>query len=254
MKTAFKFKALWLFAALAGGLTRHVQAQQLITNGGFEAGFSGWTRSDQVGSEGTFFVQTGTTSPVNGFTVPAPPAGTQAALTDAQAPGSHVLYQDFTVPTGILGGTVGFSLFINNGATDIISGAPVFFSPATLDFATPTLNQQARVDILAASAAPFSAAAGDVLQNLFQTSPGNPGVSGYNNFSINISSLLVARQGQTLRLRFAEADNVAFLNLGVDRVSLQAASIPEPSSLLIAAGGLLPLAWGVGRRRRAPWA
>jgi hypothetical protein len=88
-------------------------------------------------------------------------------------------------------------------------------------------------------------AAGDVLQTLYQTQPGNPTVSGYNDFAINISSLLQARQGQTLRLRFAEVDNVSFFNLGVDRVSIQAAPIPEPSSvpLMMAGSGLFTLVW-----------
>ena len=37
-----------------------------ILNGGFESGFTGWTRVDQIGSEGNFAQQSGTTSPVNG--------------------------------------------------------------------------------------------------------------------------------------------------------------------------------------------
>ncbi|HJT80248.1 MAG TPA: hypothetical protein VJ719_03540, partial [Chthoniobacterales bacterium] len=48
-------------------------AQELISNGGFESGFTDWMRFDQTGSEGTWSLQSGTTSPVNGFTVPAPP-------------------------------------------------------------------------------------------------------------------------------------------------------------------------------------
>src|SRR3954469_20032278 len=69
----------------------------VIANGSFESGLSNWFRADQVGSDGTFFVQSGTSSPVNGDPVPAPPAGVSAAMTDAQGPGSHVLYQDFLV-------------------------------------------------------------------------------------------------------------------------------------------------------------
>jgi len=65
-------------------------------------------------------------------------------MTDALGPGAHVLYQDFTVPTAPIGiGTLMFELFIGNRAG-------TFFSPATLDFSTPALNQQARVDILLA--------------------------------------------------------------------------------------------------------
>ena len=40
------------------------------------------------------------------------------------------------------------------------------------------LNQQARVDIMEVGADPFSVAAGDVLQSLLQTNPGDPAISG----------------------------------------------------------------------------
>jgi hypothetical protein len=43
-----------------------------------------------------------------------------------------------------------------------------------------------------------------------------PAVTGYNTFSFDLTALLVARAGQTLRLRFAEVDNVNVFNFGVD--------------------------------------
>jgi len=55
-----------------------------------------------VGSEGSFFSQSGSVSPINGDPVP-PPEGTKAAMTDAQGPGSHVLYQDFVATPGAAG-------------------------------------------------------------------------------------------------------------------------------------------------------
>jgi len=242
MKTENQLLTTCLSAALVcASLTAPAQS---IVNGGFESGFTGWTRVDQLGSEGTFASQSGTLSPVNGLTVPAPPQGTAAAMTDAAGPGSHVLYQDFLVPMGLPGAALSFSLFINNG-----NGAPDFYAPATLDFATPALNQQARVDIITTTADPFSVAGGDVLQNLFQTAPGNPLVSGYTSFTIDISALLLAHQGETLRLRFADADNVAPFNLGVDSVGI--AVIPEPSSAAITSVGLWVLAGRALRRRAA---
>ncbi len=42
----------------------------VIVNGGFESGLAGWTRVDQAGSDGSFGLQTGSTSPVNNFPVP----------------------------------------------------------------------------------------------------------------------------------------------------------------------------------------
>ncbi len=206
-------------------------AAPTITNGGFEAGFTGWTRVDQLGSDGTFFLQAGTASPVNGDPVPAPPEGTTAAMTDAQGPGSHVLYQDFLASTA--NAMLLFDLFLGNRDTD-------FFAPASLDFSTPTLNQQARVDIMLASADPFSVAAADILQNLYQTASGDPLVSGYSTHSADISAVLTANAGQTLRLRFAETDNVFTFQLGVDDVRIQAA-VPEPGSALLLVAALAAL-------------
>jgi hypothetical protein len=233
MKTLFPLNRMWLFATLPCLLSSSVEGA-LITNGGFESGFSAWSRVDQVGSDGTFSLQTGTTSPGNFFTVPPPPEGSTAAMTDSFGPGSHVLYQDFVVPLSLPGGVISFSLFINNN-----NGAPGFFTPAHLDFSTPALNQQARVDIITTSADPFSVATGDVLQNLYQTHIGDPQVSGYQTFVVDISPLLQSHLGQTLRLRFSEVDNVAPFNLGVDSVDIN--FVPEPSSWIMASGALLAL-------------
>lgn len=210
-------------------------AQDLITNGGFESGFTGWTRVDQIGSEGTFHLQNGLASPVNAFAVAAPPQGTSAAMTDSVGPGAHALYQDFLVPAFVPGATLQFSIFIKNHAA-------AFSTPGTLDFATPALNQQARVDILAAGSDPFSVAAGDVLFTAFQSAASDPLVSGYTTFTLDITALLQGRAGQTLRLRFAETDNVNFFNFGVDAVSL---TIPTPATC-----GLLIVAVITTRRRR----
>jgi hypothetical protein len=237
--------------ALAGVLACTLAAPlraDLLTNGGFESGFTGWTRVDQFGGDGTFAAQTGTVSPVNGFPVPSPPQGTTAAMTDSLGPGSHVLYQNFTVGSPQAVATVSFWLYLNND-----HGAPDFFVPGaltSLDFSTPALNQQARVDITTISADPFSIAAGDVLQNLFSTLPGDPLVAGYNQFQADITALYNAHTGETLRLRFAEVDNVAPFNMGVDAVDVAAvdvAAVPEPATWMMMAGVILGT--GLSRRR-----
>ena len=218
-------------------------AAAVITNGGFESGFASWTRADQLGSEGTFALQTGTTSPVNGFSVPAPPEGTNAAMTDAQGPGSHILYQDFFIPTGVTSANITFRLFIRNGAQDFVTP-----TTASLDFSTPALNQQARVDILSTTADPFSVLPADVIQNLFQTQPGSPSSIPYPLFTVDLSTLFQSRAGQTVRLRFAEVDNVFTLNLGVDDVSINTgvSAVPEPAlwfplAALLLAGAIVRL-------------
>ncbi len=221
--------ALMCAAAAASG-------QELITNGGFETGFADWTRADQIGSDGTFSHQSGAASPVNGFAVPHPAQGLFAAMTDSAAGGSHVLYQDFVVPVSVPQATVRFSWFVRNAAT-------AFSTPASLDWATPTLNQQARVDVVKSGADPFSVAPADVLLSLLQTAIGSPLVTGYNDFSLDITAFLTAHAGETLRLRFAEIDNVNFFNFGVDAVSL---TVPAPSGVALLGVGLAGFA---GRRR-----
>jgi hypothetical protein len=220
-------------------------ATPLVLNGGFESGFTSWTRANQLGSEGTFSLQTGVTSPVSGDPVPAPPGGTTAAMTDALGPGSHVLYQDFVVPSG--NALLSFSLFIGNRADR-------FATPASLDFSTPALNQQARVDILRAGGDPFSVAASDVLLNLYQTHVGDPLISGYNALNFDLTALFAANVGQTLRLRFAETDNLFTFQLGVDNISLETSSsavpVAEPTSLFLVGVGLVRLL-SAGRRRRS---
>lgn len=200
-------------------------ADSLILNGGFESGLASWTRVDQLGSDGSFGVQSGTLSPISGTTVPAPPQGVNAAMTDALGPGAHLLYQDFVVPAE--SAVLAFSLFIGNRAT-------VFATPATLDFSTPALNQRARVDIVRPGLDPFTLAPADIVLNLFQTQVGSPLVSGYTNFNFDLTSLFAANAGQTLRLRFAETDNINTFQFGVDNVSLETGvTVPEPGSALL---------------------
>ena len=212
-------------------LASTANATALILNGGFESGFTSWTRTELAGSEGTFSLQSGTVSPVNGDPVPSPPQGLNAAMTDAGGPGSHVLYQDFVVPAE--SAVLSFSLFIGNRADR-------FVTPTTLDFSTPALNQQARVDIMRGGTGAFSVAAGDIVLTLFQTQVGAPLISGYTSFTFDLTSLFAANVGQTLRLRFAEADNLAQFQFGVDNVSLETGvTVPEPHSIQLIGTGLL---------------
>jgi hypothetical protein len=225
--------ALWLtFASTTG-------AAPLIVNGGFESGFNGWTVANSTGSDGSFFLQSGTTSPVNGSAVPAPAGGSFAAMSDALGPGGHVIYQDFIALAQ--NSILSFDVFIGNRADR-------FAAPATLDWTTPALNQQARVDILRAGSDPFSVAPADVLMSLYQTVPGGPLVFGYTSVSFDVSALLAANAGQMLRLRFAEVDNIFNFQLGVDNVRLDeaAAVVPEPASLLLCGSGVIAL---MARRR-----
>src|SRR5262249_13427015 len=134
-------------------------------------------------------------------------------------------------------------------------GGVPFASPPTLDFTvggTFAPNQQVRVDIITTSANPFSVAPGDVLFNIFQSQPGDPPISGYSTQNTGLSSLIANHAGETLRLRFAVADNRAVLNFGVDQIDLDQ-QVPEPATWMLFGAGIAGLA-GCGRirRKRAP--
>ena len=221
---------------LAGILCAPVQAA-FITNGGFESGFSGWTRFNQAGSEGTFTLQAGTSSPISLDAVPS--SGSIAAMSDGLGPGSHVLLQNFTVTAPVAEARLVFDLFIANRAS-------AFYAPITLDFATPTLNQQARVDILSGVADPFSTSAADIFQSIFRTNVGDQLISGYTRYSVDITTLVNNRLNTPMTLRFAETDNVFSFQLGIDNVDIQV--VPEPSIWILTAGGLAGVLW---RRRNS---
>jgi hypothetical protein len=185
-----------------------VSTAATIVNGGFETGnFTGWTVVNQSEGSGDWFVYTGTSSPLSGATIAAPPEGTHAAVTDQFGPGSHLLYQDVSLEAGF-NHTLSLQVYYENQAG-------VFATPPSLD-SNVFPNQQYRVDILSPSAPVTSVAPGEVLATVFQTDVGDPPSLAPMPISFDLSGFA----GTTVRLRLAEVDNQFFFNASVDDVAV----------------------------------
>jgi hypothetical protein len=178
-------------------------------NGGFENGnFKGWTRANQSGGSGNWFVYSGTKSPLSDFNIAAPPDGRFAATTDQTGPGSHVLYRNIHLKRGMKH-KLSFYLYYRNRAER-------FFTPNTLDY-TVDPNQQYRVDLLRPTANPFTVNPDAILKRLFRTEVGDP-----NSLRPTLMTFdLTPYAGKTVRLRFAEVDNQLFFQASVDKVRVK---------------------------------
>jgi hypothetical protein len=219
-------------------MSQAARGSQLISNGGFESGLSGWTTTDTTDpSVGSFFADITTTSPLFGFPTVGPFAGAGYAVSDSFAPGSHALTQTFTAPVGLTSAILSFEMFVNdqNGGGSGLGG---------------------EVDLLAAGADPLL---GTPLATFYTADTGVVGgePNPYVLTSLDIVGDLVG--GTDYELRFLESDATGPINAGVDAVSLDAtvaaAATPEPSTLLsaflVAGGALL---YVVRRKSSRPFA
>lgn len=204
---------------------------QIVENGGFETGdFTGWeTFRMDVG--GDWYVYSG--NMVIGAEVLPPPVGTYAASTEQGDPSSQVLIQDLELPS-----------------SDSIQCSVIYYYQSNADFATPpTLeqdiidsNQQARIDIIEAEAPPFNVTDG-VIENLFQTQPGDPTEVGYTTLNFDLSEYA----GTTVSFRAAEVDNRGGFNFSIDNLvcgeNINSKPIPTLGQWgLIAMAGLMAIA------------
>jgi hypothetical protein len=238
------FRSL-LLALLCTSATA-ASAVELVTNGGFETNggpntntFTGWTVTDQAGGSGSFFAQTGATNPTgfscSGTAVPAPPLGNFSAMTVQSGPGSHIISQNVAIPAN----------FSAKFFAKVYQTTSAFVTPASLDY-TVAPNQQARIDIMT-TGSPLTDMGAGILLNVYQTKVGDPGTTGYNN----VSADLTPYAGQTVRIRIAEVDTQGCFSFGVDGVSvISGSAIPTLSEWALIGLGMAVLAIGVVAVRR----
>ena len=179
-------------------------ADQLIVNGGFESGLTGWTVTDDASGSGSFFANTGTLTPLNGFPTVGAHSGTGYAVTDQFGPGSHAISQSFAAAAGDHY-TLTFSMFVN----DQFGG-----------------NFGGLVYLVAGGGDPL-AGIGQALYSA-DTIVTNGAPNPYVTETIDITGDLVG--GNTYQLVFFESDSVGPVNVGVDDVSL--VRTPEPAGLM----------------------
>jgi hypothetical protein len=225
-----------VLAVLAVGSTRARAAIELITNGNFNAGVTGWSVSNWAGGSGNWYFDTvGTTTPLSNFQIsgsnkPGAAATGMYAVSDQLDPGAHALEQSFVVPGFAQSVILSFDMFVN-------SYGGMHVNPASLDF-NSTPNQHARVDLLVAGAGPFNTGPG-VITNFFigiDNSATNPNY--FTHYTFDLTGLVGG--GGTFDLRFAEVDNQNYLHMGIDNVSVyfvpkacyDYGDAPEPVSLI----------------------
>jgi CubicO group peptidase (beta-lactamase class C family) len=161
------------------------------------------------------------------FFVPDPPQGGFAAVTDMNGPGTRILYRD-----------VGLDGRSTLHLTVFYEGSAPFSTPDTLAYESPEPNQQFRIDLIDPTAPIDSVADGDVLINVFHTSPADPTSLAPTAVSVDVSPWA----GQTVRLRLAQSDNQGPLRAGVDNIRfepigaaparIELLETPEPTSAL----------------------
>jgi hypothetical protein len=207
-----------LFATICVlSLALTAQANEVLTNGGFETGdFTGWTVSDlQTPGPGTFYVTNAPNTPLTGSPTVGPAQGSFYAVTDQFGGGLHTITQSFTAQANT-DYVLSFDMFVNDWAS--------------FNHAGPQYGGEA--DLIAGGANPLTA---PITTQFYysdsQVLGGNP--NPWVLTTTDITSDLTA--GQTYQLRFLEADSTTTLNVGVDAVSLIATpttATPEPKLLI----------------------
>lgn len=205
----------------------------LITNGDFETGdFTAWNTSQLGGSTLGVLGNPGDADLGGSLT-----SDSYAFAGNQTGPSQNIFWQSFVVPNSLSALIFTFDYTYEN------FGA--FTNPFsdTLDH-TSLPNQQFRVEILTGSANFQTVAPADIVFSAFQTLPTSPNPLAWTSLTQDITTSVLAYQGQNLIVRFAQADNTGPFDIGFDNVALNAttASVPTPATLALFCLGLLTLA------------
>lgn len=213
-----------LFLAICLALLAPLKAGAAsVVNGDFEIGtLSGWQVENFPSPsppENNWFAYSGTTTPSSGIPVPAPPQGNFAAITDQGGGGTHVLYQDVALEPYYTH-KLSLTAYYN-------SSAPITIPAPDNLSSTSGANQQYRIDVMKPTADLLSLNPADILAVVFATKAGDPEDLGPTQLTADLSAFA----GQTVRLRFAEVDNLLFFNAAVDAISI--VSTPPPNAFTL---------------------
>jgi hypothetical protein len=202
-----------------------------VVNGGFESGdLTGWQQQSPYPDSSSWYAYSGTESPRSPAfpPVPAPPAGSFAAIVDQGPPSQIVLYQDIVVEPG---NTQQLSMLLYYNSDEEMKMP----DPPTLSLGV--INQQYRVDLMRPSAPLDSVAPGDVLAPIFGTKTGDPQVRTPFPQTVELAPFA----GQTVRLRFAQSATNR-LRAGVDSVAILGEPPQPPGPSPAPAGPSAPAA------------
>ena len=192
-----------------------------LLNGDFETGdLTGWS-TQSWGSGDWFVYEDGTIQPDPSladpnypFVMPDPPQGDFAAVSDMSYTGVRFLYRDIEVDGPW---TLHVTVFYDNHSGVILDPDHFGkFDGIEWDGGINN-NRQFRIDLIDPEAAIYSLEPGDVLANVFRTEMIDPSVLEPTPVSIDLSPW----EGETIRLRAAQIDNIGPLRAGIDNVWLE---------------------------------
>ena len=167
---------------------------EFIQNGDFETGtLTNWSK-ENIGS-GDFVINDGTFVPPGPDGTTPPFAGNYSVVSEQSGGGTHVLYQDITLPPNVNSAVLTWEDRIRNYASQ-------FSSSQYFDVEIRTTNDS-------------------LLQVAFKTQPGDPLVNDWTNRSFDLSPYA----GQAIRIAFVEADSLFYFNVHLDNISVQVSSV-----------------------------